>query len=147
MQNGRRKRGFDSMNSGIPMPLPSGKRVILVATNKDLADEHYYRRLWITMRNLSDMYDISRRQWVSLSIATFRDASESLELRWPNGMPYVPPDWGVCFKDGDARWFSYYLEEGCNGSPKRRFKLFSRLRVFDAVIRVRWPHIAKRIRE
>ena len=126
------------------MSAPLEKRIIVVATNKELSNEHYYRRLWIVMRNLSEGF--SRRRWVDFCIAYFRDTDGTVEFRWPNGMPYMPPDWDTLFNDGDARWLSFYLEQ-INGVPKRRSHLYSRLRVFDAVIRARWPNIAKRIRE
>ncbi|MDR4468468.1 MAG: hypothetical protein MRJ68_09245 [Nitrospira sp.] len=126
------------------MALPSGKRVIIVATNKTLSNEHYYNRLWIAIKNLSAIHGISRRQWVDLCIACFRDTYGSMEFRWPNGVPYEPPDWDVWFPDGEARWLSYYLA-GSNGCPKSRSHLYGRLRVFDLVIRVRWPNIAKGI--
>lgn len=124
--------------------LPSQKRIIIVATNRELANEHYYRRLWIAIRNLSD--EFSRRQLVDHCIAYFRDVSRLVNFQWPNGMPYVPPDWDTWFNDLDARWLSYFLQE-LNGSPKMRSHLYSRLRVFDAVIRAKWPNIAKWIRE
>ncbi len=62
-------------------------------------------------------------------------------------MPYVPPDWDIWFNDHEARWMSYYLQQEFDGAPKMRSRLYSRLRVFDAVIRARWPNIAKHIRE
>lgn len=124
------------------MAVPSRKRVIIVASNKNLADEHQYRRRWIAIKNILQMLGISRRQWIDLCIASFRNAYGLVEFRWPNGLPYVRPDWDVLFPDPDARWLSYYLE-GCNGCPKAHSHLYGRLRVFDAVIQVRWPKIAR----
>jgi len=127
------------------MAVPSRKRVIIVATNRELASEHYYIRLWMAMKNLSEIHGISRRQWMALVIACFRDAYGSVEFQWPNGIPYVLPEWDVLFKDLDGRWISIYLA-GCNGCPKSRSHIYGRLRVFDAVIRLRWPKIARRIK-
>lgn len=126
------------------MALYAEKRIIIVATNRELAGEHYYKRLWIAIRNLSE--EFSRRKWVDCCIGYFRDMDGAVEFQWPNGTPYLPPDWDNLFSDADARWLSFYLEE-FNGSPKMRSNLYSRLRVFDAVIRAKWPNIAKRIQE
>lgn len=124
------------------MAVPSWKRVIIVATNKELESEHRYRRLWMAIKNLMELLGISRRQWVDFCIGVFRDSYGLVEFRWPNGQPYVLPEWEVLFKDADARWLSYYLV-GCNGCPKSHSHLYGRLRVFDAVIRLRWPKIAR----
>ncbi len=126
------------------MLLPSERRIIIVATNKELSCEHYYRRLWIVMRNLSD--EFSRRQLVDVCIGYYRDMNGKLDFKWPGGMPYILPDWDIWFSDPDGRWLSYFLEQ-CNGLPKRRSHLYSRLRVFDAFIRARWPNIARWIKE
>lgn len=127
----------------VVLPEENGS-VIVVATNKELSSEHYYRRLWIVMKYLSD--ELSRRQLVALCIAYYRDMYGKVHFQWPDGTPYVLPEWDIWFRDPEARWLSYYLEQ-CNGLPKRRSHLYSRLRVFDAFIRARWPKIAKRIRE
>lgn len=126
--------------------LPWKKRIIIVATNRELANEHYSRRLWMAIKNITVMHGFSRRGWVDFCIAYFRDMNGLVEFQWRNGMPYVPPDWDAWFRDPDARWLSYYLQES-NGLPKMRSHLYSRLRVFDAVIRALWPNIAKRIGE
>lgn len=127
------------------MAVPSRKRVTLVvATNKELANEHYYIRLWMAMKNLSEIHGISRRRWIALAIACFRDADGSVEFIWPNGLPYVLPEWDILFNDLDGRWLSLYLAS-CNGCPKSHSHLYGRLRVFDAVIRLRWPNIARGI--
>ncbi len=108
------------------MLLPSERRIIIVATNKELSCEHYYRRLWIVMRNLSD--EFSRRQLVDVCIGYYRDMNGKLDFKWPGGIPYILPDWDIWFSDPDGRWLSYFLEQ-CNGLPKRRSHLYSRLRV------------------
>lgn len=126
--------------------LPVKKRKIIMATNRELANEHRYRRLWITIKNLMGKDGFSRRKFVDFCINCFRDKNETVECQWPGGMTYVLPDWDILFPDSDCRWLSDYLEE-CNGLPKRRSPMYSRLRIFDAVIQMCWPNIARRIRE
>lgn len=126
------------------MQLPMDEQIVTVATNKELENEHYYRRLWIAIINLMAMHGFSRRGWVDLCINYFRDVNGKAKFQWPNGMPYVLPDWDTLFSDADCRWVSDYLQ-ACNGEPKRHSPLYSRLRVFDAVIRAKWPNIAKSI--
>lgn len=125
------------------MSLPAEKPIIVVASNRELENEHYSRRLWMAIKNIMIMHGVSRRRWVDFCISVFRDGV--VEFQWANGMTYVPPDWETCFRDPDARWLSFYLQE-CNGIPKMRSHQYSRLRVFDAVIRARWPNIAKWIK-
>lgn len=130
---------------GTPMALSVEKWIIItVATNKELSNEHYYRRLWMAIKNLMSIHGFSRRGWVDFCINYFRDKDGIVKLQWANDMPYVLPDWDTWFSDPDARWLSYYLQE-CNGIPKIHSHLYSRLRVFDAVIRAKWPSIAMRI--
>jgi hypothetical protein len=126
--------------------LPVKVRKIIMATNRELSNEHYYRRLWLMLRNLVGKGRLfSRREWVEFCIAYFRDMNGKVEFWWKSGIPYVPPDWDILFPDADCRWLSDYLQE-CKGEPKSHSPLYGRLRVFDAVIQARWPHIAKRIR-
>ncbi len=142
-----RRASLINKEGNTAMSLPARKRIITMASNWELANEHYYRRLWMTIRNLvGKRCCFSRREWVDFCVAYFRDMNETVEFQWQNGMPYVLPDWDTWFRDTDARWLSYYLQED-NGLPKMHSHLYGRLRVFDAVIRARWPNIAKRIRK
>ena len=60
------------------------RKTVYVATNAELMNEHYYRRLWIAVRNIS----IPRRDWLDgldgLADA-FRDAD--VELLYKSGEP------------------------------------------------------------
>lgn len=127
------------------MALPSRKRIIIMATNRELMNEHRYKRQWIATKSLMATHRFSRRGWVDGCIDCYRDTNETIELQWHGGMAYVLPDWDILFPDSDSRWLSYYLQE-CKGEPKSHSPLYSRLRVFDAFIQIRWPNIAKRIR-
>lgn len=122
--------------------LPEENEPVFMATNRELENEHYYWRLWMTVKNLMLIHKFSRREWVEFCIAYFRDMAGVQKFQWRDGTPYVLPDWDTVFGDPDCRWLSYYLQE-CNGLPKMHSHLYSRLRIFDAVIRARWPHIAR----
>lgn len=128
------------------MALPSRKRIIIVATNRELSNEHRYKRQWVATKNLIATHDFSRRGWVDFCINCYRDTYGRVDFRWSSGMAYILPEWDILFPDSDCRWLSYYLQE-CKGEPKSHSPLYSRLRVFDAAIQIRWPNIAKRIRE
>ncbi len=75
----------------------SERRIIIVATNKELSCEHYYRRLWIVMRNLSD--EFSRRQLVDVCIGYYRDMNGKLDKfgAWQGGIPYIPGHWDIWY--------------------------------------------------
>lgn len=140
-----RRASLRKQKGHIEVALPAVKRIIIVATNRELMNEHRYKRQWTATKNIMAMHGYSRRGWVDFCIDTYRDTYGKYEFQWPCGMAYVLPDWDVLFSDPDCRWLSDYLEE-CKGEPKSHSPLYGRLRVFDAVIQIRWPNIAKRIR-
>ncbi|MCB1935507.1 MAG: hypothetical protein KDF59_06160 [Nitrosomonas sp.] len=110
------------------------RRVIKVASDAQLLNPHYRRRLWIALRNEG----ISRRTWPDVLAATIYDFDG--EILNPNGTP-----WDVPYIDdvmGDPRWISALLEE-CNGEPCRDTRMIERLRLLDLYFRIKRPHIQR----
>lgn len=112
-------------------------RVICVATNDQLTNAAYLRRLWIAARNLA----ISRRKLIDQMAATIYDFRG--RIIWPNGIKWVIPDIDDLF-DIDGRWISLWLEES-DGEPKRqpRSTSIEKLRMIDLFFRIRYPDIAR----
>lgn len=111
--------------------------VVYVATDAELRNEHYYRRLWMAVRSR----DIPRRDWLDELANTFRDAD--VELRYCSGFPYRLPEIDDVFDDPDMRWLSAYL---CSAQdhvgPHAHSSKFERLRLLDLYFRLRFPAVA-----
>ena len=118
--------------------LSKPKRVVTVATDDELLNEHYYRRQWLAARNLK----ASRRKWLDILSDTF--VLDDVTFIYPSGLPYMVPDIDTVFgEDPDMRWFSYYLlDDGTEQYPRIRSRILSRLRLIDLYFRVRHPRIA-----
>lgn len=115
-----------------------GRPVVYVATDAELRNEHYYRRLWMAMRSR----EIPRRDWLDELANTFRDAEA--EFCYRSGKPYELPDIDDIFDDPDMRWISAFLQPGADGEmPASRSTKLERLRVLDLYFRVRYPLIAR----
>ena len=114
------------------------KRVIYVATTEELRNEHYYRRLWMAVRNIS----IPRRAWLDELSNTFRDFQGNAIHR--SGLPYALPLVDEVFGDDyDMRWLGYYLQPDSNDNyPKSQSRKMERLRLLDLYFRIRHPEIS-----
>ncbi len=114
------------------------RKTVYVATNAELMNAHYYRRLWIAVRNIT----IPRRDWLDELADTFRDAD--VELLYKSGEPYDLPDIDDLFDGSDMRWMSRFLKAApSNKHPKSKARSIERLRVMDLYFRVKHPCIAK----
>lgn len=104
-----------------------------------LLSEHYYRRLWLAVRNVR----IARRQWLDELADTFRDFEG--EILTASGLPYELPLVDDVFGDDeDMRWLGYYLKPDISGVyPRARSRKIERLQILDLYFRIKYPDIAK----
>lgn len=104
-----------------------------------LLSQHYYRRLWLAVRNV----DIPRRDWLDELADTFRDYNGVILT--PNGQRYTLPFIDDVFGDDtDMRWLGYYLTADATGLyPRVRTRKIERLQILDLYFRIKWPEIAK----
>lgn len=108
------------------------KRVVRVASDAQLLNRHYRRRLWIAARNLY----ISRRRWLDeLANAIYNFDGVIVNV---NGTEWEIPDIDDIF--GNPRWISSYLEE-MNGVPRRETRMIERLRIMDLFFQIEHPSI------
>lgn len=118
------------------------KTLVYVASDAELNDEHYYRRLWLATRNIN----ISRRDWPDELADAFRDVD--VDYRFPSGMPYFLPDIDEVFTDPGMRWMSDFLVSDPTG---RRPAIYRRskdkLRLIDLYFRVKHPKIARHFKK
>ncbi len=110
------------------------KKVIIVASDKELTDPHYSQRLWLAARNMP----ISRRQWLDVMANTIFNFDGVILS--PEGTLWPIPE--VDDVMGDPRWISLYFEES-DGKPRRAVKLIERLRMLDLYFRIAKPHIQR----
>lgn len=110
------------------------QRVITVASDAQLLNPHYRRRLWIALRNEG----ISRRKWPDALAAAIYDFDGAILN--PNGTRWNIPD--IDDVMGDPRWLSALLEE-CNGEPCRDTCKIERLRILDLYFRIKHPNIQR----
>lgn len=103
-----------------------------------LLSEHYYRRLWLAVRNV----DIARRDWLDELADTFRDFNGVILT--PSGSIYELPFIDEAFgNDEDMRWLGYYLTPDTSGCcPLSRCRKIERLQLLDLYFRIKWPEIA-----
>ncbi|MCF6354796.1 MAG: hypothetical protein L3J26_06790 [Candidatus Polarisedimenticolaceae bacterium] len=111
------------------------KRVIVVASNQELTNEHYCQRLWLAARNMP----ISRRQWLNVLAHTIYNFDGVILST--NGMLWSIPEIDEVM--GDDRWLSLYFEED-DGRPRREVRLKERLRMLDLYFRIAKPHMQRR---
>ncbi len=116
----------------------SGRPVVYVATDAELRNEHYYRRLWMAFRS----QEIPRREWLDELADVFRDADA--DYRYRSGKPYELPEIDDLFDDPEMRWLSAFLRAGARGDiPASRSRKLDRLRVLDLYFRIKHPCIAR----
>ena len=104
-----------------------------------LLSEHYYRRLWLAVRNT----DIARRDWLDELADTFRDYDGMILTA--TGLPYELPFIDDVFGDDlDMRWLGYYLKPDITGfNPRTRCRKLERLQLLDLYFRIKHPHVAR----
>ncbi len=112
---------------------------ILVASNQQLQDDHYYDRLWFAARQ----FRYSRRQWREHLVNMLRDFQGS--ILYAEGVPYQIPlvdhVFGECC---DMRWMSDYLKaDPSKTKPLSRSRKFERLRLLDLYVRLYQPDAEK----
>lgn len=110
------------------------KKVITVASDKELTNPHYNQRLWLAARNMP----ISRRQWLDVMADAIYEFEG--EIRSTDGALWPIPD--IDDVMGDPRWISLYFEE-LDGKPRRAVKLIERLRMLDLYFRIAKPKIQR----
>lgn len=118
--------------------LSERKRVVVLATDAELRNEHYYKRLWIAVKNLN----LPRRIWIEELATCFRDFQGKLIKA--SGDEYQIPDLDEVFGDDpDMRWLGYYLEADTDQDlPKSTSRKLERLRLLDLYFRIQFPMIA-----
>lgn len=113
------------------------RRAVYVASNAELKNEHYYRRLWMAVRS----EDLFRRQWLDVLADTFRDAD--VDIFYLSGEPYELPELDEVFDDHDMRWLSGFLMCSKDGMhPKRHCRSLEKLRLLDLYFRIERPRVA-----
>lgn len=104
-----------------------------------LLSEHYYRRLWLAVRNV----EIPRREWLDELADTLRDFNGVI-YQTDNQIYDIPLIDDVFNDDFDMRWLGYYLEAddtGCN--PRIKSRKVERLQLLDIYFQIKHPQIAK----
>ncbi|GJM04769.1 MAG: hypothetical protein DHS20C09_07600 [marine bacterium B5-7] len=119
--------------------LCENKRVIVVATNAELLNEHYYRRLWIAARNLQ----LPRRRWLDEIAECFLRFNGSIVYASGQSFP-IPLVDDVFGDDPDMRWLSYYLKADLAGMrPHTVSRKMDRIQLIDLYFRIKHPSIAR----
>ncbi len=108
------------------------KRVVMVASDAQLSNRHYRRRLWMAARNLK----IPRRRWFD-ALADVIYNFDGVIVN-PNGTEWNIPDIDNVMNEN--RWISAYLEIR-NGAPRRETRMIERLRIIDLFFQIKYPHI------
>ncbi len=118
----------------------TNRGIICVATDTELHNEHYYKRLWIAARDLSAQ--ISRRQWLDEISNCLRDCEA--EIVYAVGEPYpIPLVDDVFGNDADMRFISAYLKSAPREErPFSKSRKIERLRLIDLYFRINYPEIA-----
>ena len=116
------------------------KRKVTTASDLELIDPTYYRRLWLAARNISEK--VPRRGWLDELADCFRDFDG--DIVYPTGEIFQLPDLDEVFgDDAEARWLSYYLKPDESGvNPKSRVRKIERLRMIDLYFRIKHHSIA-----
>lgn len=122
--------------------LSKAKKLIHVASAKELLKESYYNRLWIAVRNVP----ICRRDWLDEIADALRDFDGLIRHR--SGETYTVPLVDDVFgDDSDMRWMGYYLKPDESGElPLSKTRKIERLRVLDLYFKIRYPDMSEHIR-
>lgn len=104
-----------------------------------LLSEHYYRRLWIAVKNVT----IPRRAWLDELADLIRDCDGVIYSH--DGKIYDIPLIDEVFGDDfDMRWLGYYLVPDESGDkPKMKCRKIERLQLLDLYFQVQFPEIAE----
>lgn len=116
------------------------KQVIYVATDEELKDPVYYRRLWLATRNVP----IPRREWLDAIADAVRDFEGDLLTRENRryNMPCVDKTFG---DDPDMRWMGHFMESTMNSDmPMHKSRIVERLRLIDLYFRIKCPDLTSR---
>lgn len=117
----------------------NNKRVVYVATDADILNEHYYRRLWIAAKNI----EISRREWLDEIADCLRDSCD-ITILYPSGKTYEIPYVDDVFNDDDMRWMGLFLRANpCANLPRTRSRKLERVKLIDLYFRIKHPNIAR----
>lgn len=120
--------------------MAGGKQYKIILTEPVLLlSEHYYRRLWLAVRNMN----IPRRQWLDELADCFRDTEDNIYQA--NGNVYEIPFIDDAFdNDPDMRWLGYYLEADDSGrNPRIKSRKIERLQLLDLYFHIKHPKIAR----
>lgn len=117
----------------------NSKRTVYVCSDAELQDDQYYRRLWLSARNIK----IPRRKWLDELADCF--CAYSGEVRYKSGDIYEIPSIDEAFGDDfDCRWLSYYLMPDQTGKfPISKSRMNDRMRLIDLYFKIRHPQIAE----
>ena len=116
------------------------KKIYYLTPPETLLSEHYYRRLWLAVRNLG----IPRREWLDVLADRLRDNDGCIMDEDGNEyeFPFVDDIFG---DDPSMRWAGYYLLADESGTtPKTKSRKIERLQLLDLYFKVHLPEIAKR---
>lgn len=115
------------------------QHTIKLTAPSTLLSEHYYRRLWLAIRNLS----IPRREWLDELADTFRDYEG--DILTAGNRPYELPLIDEAFGDDfEMRWLGYYLRPDATGHfPRSKSRKVERLQLLDLYFRIKHPQIAQ----
>lgn len=115
------------------------QQIIVVATNNELKNKHYYSRLWLAARNIP----IPRRNWLDEIADCFCHFDGKIVHK--NGQPYEIPFVDDVFNDDiDMRWLGVFFQADLSGlMPKRYSNKFKRLQLIDLYFRIKHPDIAR----
>ena len=123
----------------------SPKRKIVVATDDELQQLAYFRRLAIASAALMDEDAVSRREfpnWVADAIFNFDGP-----ILWPHGGAFIVRDTAIddAFNnDGSFRWLSGFIrfaEDPPRQAPQ--YRVLARLRLIDLAFKIDKPDIAR----
>lgn len=114
-------------------------KIIYVASDTQLTNLNYYRRLWLATRNMG----IYRRDWLDAIADAIRDFEGTLVIQ--SGCKYQIPCIDTTFGDDpDMRWIGHFMASNDNGDlPRRYSKKIERLRLIDLFFRIEHPDIAR----
>lgn len=111
-------------------------RVVIVATDQELRDTHYFSRLWLAARNIQ----LSRRRWLDAMAEAIYEFDGVILTS--DGRPWPVPDIDDVMGEPGARWISLFFEAE-DGAPKRDVRRWERVRLIDLYLRITRPHIAR----
>jgi len=114
---------------------------IICVTDEQLLSEPYYRRLWISLKAVSE--NVSRRQWLDAISDSLRDCKA--DILHADGEPYIIPLPDDVF-DEEMRWIGEYLKSDPTGeNPLIKSRSFERLRLLDVFLKIQYPDIGQHL--